>query len=97
MALSKNDKEALLNHTKEKIYKESQSLIMETEVDTLIHTANLAIQRIIGTIAQEDKETLSEAVEMAQNEAWGILSNTQILVSLYHLASECFLLEVDLK
>lgn len=47
-----NDKEVFLNATKEAILKEAEALTIVTEADTLICTANLAIQQIIGTIRQ---------------------------------------------
>ena len=47
-----NDKEVFLNATKEAILKEAEALTIVAEADTLICTANLAIQQIIGTIRQ---------------------------------------------
>lgn len=86
MTFDKKTKNVFLEITREAIIKEASSLPKITAAETFISTANLAIQQIVGAIAQESIETLPEAVKAAQADIWEILENTRAMVNLCILA-----------
>lgn len=88
MAFNKETKRMFLEFTKEGIVKEAHLMSHQTTADSLIRTANLAIQHLIGTIIQEEQENPSERLKMAQSEIWEILENTKSAVVICNLAEQ---------
>lgn len=88
MAFNKETKRTFLEFTKEGIVKEAHLMSLQTTADSLIETANLAIQHLISTIIQEEQENPSERLKMAQSEIWEILQNTKSAVVICNLAEQ---------
>lgn len=97
MTFSKETERAFLEITKEGIVKEAHLMSRQTSADSLIRTANLAIQYLIGTIVQEGQENPSERLKMAQLEIWEILENTRSAVVICNLAERCNDLKEELE
>lgn len=97
MAFNKETKRAFLEITKEGIVKEAHLMSRQTSADSLIRTANLAIQHLVGTIIQEGQENPSERLKMAQLEIWEILENTRSAVVICNLVEQYNNLKEELE
>lgn len=97
MAFGKETKRTLLEAAKGGIVEEACTLNRLTSADSLIRTANLAIQQLIGTIIQEEQGNPLESLKMAQSEIWEILENVGAAVVLCYWAERYSNLKEELE